>query len=137
MCIVNEKIRKNSSKRKAEETIILRKGRVQQFLDDKDMDFEKNRVFLDEAGFNLHIVCNRGWSAKGQPAKTIVPTNRLTSITVLGAMSSVGVIDISRRKPVSTSGSKKRKAPDGKEVKVIKGTNTDHYLAYLSNVTDV
>lgn len=100
------------------QTIKLRKGRVQQFLNDKDMDFEKNCVFLDEAEFNLHIVCNRRWSAKGQPAKTIVPTNRFTYITILGAMSSVGVIYISLRKPISTSGSKKRKTPDVKEVKI-------------------
>lgn len=133
-----KRLEKIPAKRNDKETILLRKERVQEFLDDKEMDFERNCVFLDEAGFNLHIARNRGWSAKGQPAKTIVPTNRFTSITILGAISSVGVIDISLRKPVSISaGSKRRKAPDGKEVKITKGTNTDHYLAYLSNVMDV
>lgn len=106
------------------------------FLADEGMDFERNCVFLDEAGFNLHIVRNRGWSAKGKPAKTIVPSNRGTSITILGAISPVGVIDISLRKPTSVSAPKKRKA-DGKSIKVTKGTNTDHYLAYISNVMDV
>ena len=70
-----------------------------------EMDFERNCVFLDKVGFNLHITRNRGWSVKGTPTKIEVPTARGASITILGA--------ISLRNPTTVSGSKKRRA-DGK-----------------------
>lgn len=44
---------------------------------------------------------------KGKPAKTIVSTDRGISVIVLGAISSVGAIDISLRKPTSESATKK------------------------------
>ncbi|KAG1489771.1 hypothetical protein G6F53_013365 [Rhizopus delemar] len=80
----------------------------------------------------------RGWSKKGKPTKAVVPASRDTSITILGAISSQGVIDISLRKPITVAGSKKRKS-DGKVIQTTArvGTRTEHYLAYLSNVMDV
>lgn len=49
---------------------------------------------------------------KGTPAKTIVPSARSASITILGAISVDGFIDISLKKPTSSVGSKKK--PEGK-----------------------
>ncbi|KAG2195256.1 hypothetical protein INT47_007985 [Mucor saturninus] len=91
----------------------------------------------DEAGFNINITSNRGWSKKGKPAKVIVPTFRSTSITILGAISTDGVIDISLRKPTSTTGSKKRKV-NGKEVVVNGrvGTRSSHFMSYLNSMMD-
>ncbi|KAL1925911.1 hypothetical protein VTP01DRAFT_7250 [Rhizomucor pusillus] len=85
----------------------------------EDLDFAKNCVFVDEAGFNLHTQRNFGRSLKRKSAKAVIPT------------------DISVKKPEAVS-AKKRKA-DGKEVKVNGkvGTRTEHYLSYLSNVMDV
>jgi hypothetical protein len=94
-------------------------------------------VCIDEAGFNINITRNIGWSKKGKPAKAIVPSARSTSITILGAISVDGVIDISLRKPTSTLGRKKRKL-GGKEV-VINGrvgTRSTHFLSYLSSMMD-
>jgi transposase len=107
-------------------------------LADDEMDFERNCVFLDEAGFNLHITRNRGWSVKGTSAKIEVPTARGTSITILGAISSQGIIDVSLRKPTTVSGSKKRRA-DGKVIETTArvGTRTEHFLFYLNNLMDV
>ncbi len=96
-----------TKERNSEKTLLTRKERVQEWLNDKDMDFESNCVFLDEAGFNLHITRNRGWSKKGTPAKIEVPTSRGTSITILGAISAAGVIDISLRKPTTVTGANK------------------------------
>ncbi|KAG0786127.1 hypothetical protein G6F29_008150 [Rhizopus arrhizus] len=92
----------------------------------------------DEAGFNLHITRNRGWSVKGTPAKIEVPTARGTSITILGAISSQDIINVSLRKPTTASGSKKRRA-DGKVIEPTArvGTRTEHSLFYLNNVMDV
>jgi len=46
---------------------------------------------------------------KGSPAKGIIPTARYVTITILGAISDAGVIDISLRKPQAISTSKKRR----------------------------
>jgi hypothetical protein len=39
----------------------------------QDLDFTKNRVFIDEAGFNLHTQRNYGRPLKGTPAEGTVP----------------------------------------------------------------
>ncbi|KAG1547465.1 hypothetical protein G6F50_013541 [Rhizopus delemar] len=49
---------------------------VMQWMPDSEFDFEKNCIFLDEAGFNLHMTRTRGWSKKGKPAKSVVPASR-------------------------------------------------------------
>jgi hypothetical protein len=52
-----------------------------------DLDFARNCVFIDEAGFNLHTQRNHGRSRKGAPAKGIVPTEKGITFTLLGAIS--------------------------------------------------
>jgi hypothetical protein len=61
------------------------------------------------------------------------------TITILGAISQAGVIDISLRKPQAVSISKKRKANDTRAMVVSGrvGTRAEHFLAYMSNVMDV
>ncbi|KAG0938528.1 hypothetical protein G6F30_007717 [Rhizopus arrhizus] len=107
-----KKLEKISITRNSKETLKKRKETILQWLADKEMDFENNCVFLDEAGFNLHMTRTRGWSKKGAPAKTTVPASKGTTITILGAISSAGVIDISLRKPIMVSGAKKRRVDD-------------------------
>ncbi|KAI8048502.1 DDE superfamily endonuclease-domain-containing protein [Thamnidium elegans] len=138
-CVLSfKRLEKLPEKRNSEEVKLKRRETVLEWMATKDIDFEKNCVFLDEAGFNPHISRSRGWSKKGKPAKSIVPTSRGTSITILGAISAQGVIDISLRKPITVVGSKKRKG-DGTVVTTTAriGTRTEHYLGYLSNVMDV
>lgn len=82
---------------------------------------------------------NFGRSLKGTPAKGTVPTGKGVTITILGAISEAGVIDIYLRKPQAVSVSKKRKV-NGKEAKTVNGrigTRTGHFLSYISNVMDV
>ncbi|KAG0850003.1 hypothetical protein G6F17_010261 [Rhizopus arrhizus] len=133
-----KKLEKISVARNSEETLKKRKETILQWLADREMGFENNCVFLDEAGFNLHMTRTRSWSKKGAPAKTTVPASKGTTITILGAISSAGVIDISLRKPIMVSGAKKRRV-DGKVVTTTAkvGTRAEHYLNYLSNVMDV
>jgi hypothetical protein len=50
-----------------------------------DMDFVRNCVFIDEAGFNLQTQRNYGRSRNGTSAKCIVPTAKDMTITILGA----------------------------------------------------
>jgi hypothetical protein len=76
------------------------------------MDFEKNCVFLDEAGFNLHIF-------------------------ILGLFKVL--VDISIRKPISVTTEIKSRRGDGKIIQTITriGIKTEHYFAYLNNGIDV
>lgn len=60
--------------------------------------------------FHINITLNRGWSKKEAPVKAILPSARSTSITILGAISLAGFIEISLRKPTSSVVCKKRKA---------------------------
>lgn len=99
----------NALYRNSDEALTKRKTAVQSRLSDNEMDFEKNCVFIDETGFNLYISRTRDWLKVGEPAKTVVTENKGTTVTILGAISSQGVIDISLRKPVVVTGIKKKK----------------------------
>jgi hypothetical protein len=68
-----------------------------------------------------------------------VPTRKVVTVSILGDIYEAGVIDISLKVPQAVRASKKRKM-NGKAVDVVTdgiGTRTEHYLAYLPNVTDV
>ncbi|KAG1047376.1 hypothetical protein G6F43_010174 [Rhizopus delemar] len=64
-----------------------------------DMDFSKNCIFIDEAGFDLNMKPSRAWAPRGQMTVTISPTTRAPSHTIIGAISTVGVINLSIRVP--------------------------------------
>lgn len=97
-CVLSfKKLEKRTEYRNSDKTFLKRKIAVESWLADSYMDFEKNCIFIDEAGFNLHISRMRGWSKVGKPARTKIPKNKGTTITILGAISSQGVIDISLR----------------------------------------
>jgi transposase len=139
-CMVTlKKLEKLPAARNTDRVIKLRKERVEEWEMIQDLDFTKNCVFIDEAGFNLHTQRNFGRSLKGTPAKGTIPTGRGVTVSILGAISDAGVIDISLKKPQAAAMSKKRKG-NGRAVAVVNGrigTRTEHYLAYLSNVMDV
>lgn len=97
--------------RNSPEIIQKRKEFILEWLTDKEIDFEKNCVFLDEAGFNLHISRTRGCSKKGKLATAAVYAPRSTYIAILGVISSTGIINISLKKPITiTTGIKRRRA---------------------------
>ena len=68
-----------------------------------------------------------------------MPTGRGVTVSILGAISEAGVIDISLKKPQAATAVKERKG-NGKCVTAVNGpvdTRTELYLAYLSNVMNV
>lgn len=134
-----KKVQQISEHRNSDETKQKRREAVLGWLTDKDMDFENNCVFLDEAGFNLYISRTRGWSRKGKPCKVLVPKSKGKNITILGAISSAGIIDISLRVPEVLGSASKKRSADGKTVKVTAkvGTRTEHFMNYLENVLSV
>jgi len=107
-----KKLEKLPATRNSDRVLRLRRERIEEWEATPELDYGKNCVFIDEAGFNLQTQRNYGRSRKGTPAKGIVPTAKGITITILGAISQAGVIDISLRKPQAVSISKKRKAND-------------------------
>jgi hypothetical protein len=100
------------------------------------MNFLTNCVFIDEAGFYLHMTRNVAWSEKGEPATVKVPSTRATSITIFGAICSAGIVDLTLRKPRVI---KKRKLASGKmsRAKVAEGTKSEDYLEFLDGLIEV
>ena len=133
-----KKLEKIPAARNSERVLKLRRERIEEWEAIPELAFGKNCVFIDEAGFNLHTQRNYGRSRKGTPANGTVPTAKDITITMFGAISQAGVIDISLKKPHAVSVSKKRKANDttGKAINGRIGTRTEHFLAYISNVMD-
>ncbi|CEP06835.1 hypothetical protein [Parasitella parasitica] len=134
-----EKVQQISEYRNADETKLKRKIAVQGWLADKSMEFDKNCVFLDEAGINLYISRTRGWSRKGTPCKVLVPKSKGKNITILGAISSAGIIDVSLRIPEVLGSASKKRSADGKVINVTAkvGTRTEHFYNYLQNMLQV
>jgi hypothetical protein len=147
-----KKLGKIYESRNSERTINLRKEIVQKWINDPFMDYATNCVFIDEAGFNMHLRRNFGRSKRGIPAKTVVPSNRGLNISIIGAICEKGVIDLTIRKSrvvqPSKSKSKKRKLNNDKkahisgdqieanETEESAGTNANHFLKFIIGVLD-
>ncbi|KAG1450377.1 hypothetical protein G6F56_008368 [Rhizopus delemar] len=107
----------------------------------KGMLYLQNCVFLDESGFDINMTRERAWSARGEPAIVETPSGRATSHTVLGAISSVGVVNVSMREPGNVkrrkmAGATKRKAPSDK-ISMPKGTTGAHYMHFIIDTMDI
>jgi hypothetical protein len=55
----------------------MRKEKVEEWESILDLDFIKSCVFIDEAGFNLHIQQGYGRLVMGMPAKGNVHTEKV------------------------------------------------------------
>lgn len=108
------------------------------------MDWLRNCVFIDEAGFNMHIRRNFGRSKRGLPTKIVLPSNRGIAITIIGAICEKGVIDLTLRKPKAVqkkSGSNKKRKIDDSGAAVPQtnariDTLSEHFMQFISNVMD-
>ncbi|KAG2210093.1 hypothetical protein INT45_013875 [Circinella minor] len=81
------------------------------------------------------------WSTRGEPAVVETPSGRATSHTVLGAISSAGVVNVSMREPGNVkrrkvAGATKRKAPSDK-LSTPKGTTGAHYMHFIIDTMDI
>ncbi|KAI7898350.1 uncharacterized protein BX663DRAFT_525507 [Cokeromyces recurvatus] len=95
---------------------------IEQWIASKDMDFENNCIFISEAKF-LRVDRNNGWANKTKKSSSTIPTEEATIttstelessqqpqkksssgviFTVLGAISSKGIMDISLRRATQT-----------------------------------
>lgn len=138
-CLTLKKLDKLPAARNSERVIEARKQAIQAWLALPSFDYARDCVFIDEAGFNMHIKRTFGRSQKGTPARTTVPTQRGVSITILGAICAAGIINLSLRKPQAVASRKKRKLGSDKHEAVNGrvGTRSEHYLEFLNSVMDV
>lgn len=117
--------------RNAERTIFMRQDAVQLWIKN-GVDFMTNCVFIDEAGFNLHLVRLYAWSKKGKPAKVEVPNNAGINLSILRCISAEGIIHISKRDPKP---SKKRRRNETSTASG-PGATSEHFLEYLEDMMD-
>lgn len=77
------------------------------------MDFFKNCVFIDRVGFYINMKASRAWALRGQMTVAMIPTTKASIHTIIGAISSIGVVNLSIRVPKQQP--KVRKIQDGKK----------------------
>ncbi|CEG78627.1 hypothetical protein RMATCC62417_13204 [Rhizopus microsporus] len=106
------------AKRNSPDVIELRFRAVEAWIKDPNISFMQYCIFIDESGFNFHAVRSQGRSEKGEPAKVVVATTRGPSVSILGAICSLGVVNV---------GLKVTKA----------GTKWKEFMAFLIHVMDV
>ncbi|CEP10623.1 hypothetical protein [Parasitella parasitica] len=114
------------------------------------VDFKRNCVFVDEAGFHTQMIRGRAWSKKGDPAKVKVHTQKGVNISIVGCISPFGVVNFSKVEPLKKSDvaklekefapfTKKRKASTqdaDKPEKIPKGTTAYHIVKFMEAVMD-
>ena len=96
----------------------------------QDLDYLRTCVFLDEAGFNLHLRRGYGWAKRGVTPKVMVPSSKGPNITIMGAICELGIVNLTLRTPKTTTVS----LPSGKKGKVKAGTRTEDFLIFIDNV---
>jgi hypothetical protein len=139
-----KKLEKLVKARIADVAVEQRREKALQWKSDEEMDWKKNCVFIDEAGFNMHIRRNFNRSKRGKPAKVELPKNRCITITIVGAICERGIINLTLRKPKAVQRkvafNKKRKrsdgTPDGVAATAKIGTRSEHFLEFIEGVMD-
>ena len=108
--------------------------------DNSDMDFLRNCIFIDESSFDINMRPSYGRAVSGTPAIASTPSAKAESHSILGAIATVGVVNIDVRVPqmnkrIKVAGGRKRKVTDTKKAGK-KGTTTGHYLNFLRGTLD-
>lgn len=100
------------------------------------LDFNKNCVFIDEAGFNISMRREYGWSAVGEKAVIKVPVTRGVNVSFLGAVCAKGCIELMVRNPATIAANKKRKIDTDTAVSESggRGTTANHIFTFVKSV---
>jgi hypothetical protein len=104
----------------------------------------RNCVVIGGSGFNIDFRSSRAWSVKGKTAVETNPLTKTPSHSVIGAISSIGVINLSIRVPKvppkvrRIQGGKKIKSPDKVSMKKeLRGTTTGYHLRLLNEILGI
>ncbi|KAI8880786.1 hypothetical protein K501DRAFT_190547 [Backusella circina FSU 941] len=93
---------KYNADRNSERTLVFRHDVVRKWKE-SGVDFQKNCVFIDEAGFHTQMMRSRVWSKKGDPANVQVHSRRGANVTIVGCISPFGTINFSKVEPLKRS----------------------------------
>ncbi|KAG1140142.1 hypothetical protein G6F37_008877 [Rhizopus arrhizus] len=113
---------------------------------DSDTDFTKNCIFINESGFHINTRKNYAWSRKSERAVVKLPQTRAASHTIIGAISTKGVIHIALRKPpppLAKDTKKRARDNKGKKRAVIAveeeadTTTSAHYTKFINELLDI
>lgn len=105
--------------------------------------FLRNCTFIKEAVFDINMRGSRAWVPRGQMAVTTIPTTKSPLHTILGAISSVGVVNLSISctdatfKSKEVQGGKKRKNTKASKEDAPKGTTSGHYMWFTQETLDI
>ena len=143
---------KYTIERDAPRTIDLRYDIINKWKE-AGVDYQRNCVFIDEAGFNSQLIRSRAWSKVGTPAKVSVNTQKGVNISIIGCIAPFGTVDFSKVEPLkktdaakiekefhSESNSKKRKALTQEATKpkpLRKGTTAYHIVKFMESVLNI
>lgn len=102
--------------RNSAETIEKRYQWTKEWVGTTDMDYPRNCIFVDDAGFNINIRSLNARSHKGTPAVVETPSTRAITHSILRAIAAHDIISVEIREPlkskkVKIDGIKKRKEP--------------------------
>lgn len=102
------------------------------------LNFSENCIFIDEAGFNLSMRREYGWSSVGEKAITTAPITRGLNVSFIGAISSQGCISLKVRHPGGLVGNKKRKIETEVTSSTLSstGTTADHIYGFVKSVIE-
>lgn len=105
-----------------------------------NMDYMQNCIFIDESAFDINMRPSFGRSIRNTPAVAEAPVTRAETHTILGAISTIGVVNIDvrvaqMRKKMKVAGARKRKVTNAK-ANAKTGTRTGHYLEFLKGTLD-
>ncbi|EIE77307.1 hypothetical protein G6F46_011653 [Rhizopus delemar] len=136
-----EVVNRHLKDRNSQKTLEARANWIEEWQN-KCLHFMKNCVFFDEAGFDVNMRRSRGWAQRGKPAIEERASARGVSHTVIGAVSALGVVNVSMREPGNVKkrrvvGAKKRKVPEDAVAAIPKGTTAGHFVQFISDTLDI
>ena len=110
---------------------------ISQWNNDPEFGFDNRCVFIDEAGFNLHIYRNFGRSKRASPTRAVIPLQRGVPITILDAICELGVINVFLRSHSPYKAIRNESEVMVACLNVRVGTRTEHFIAFFNKIIDI
>jgi hypothetical protein len=118
-----EKILRRRNKAEA----VLEKNVVEKWLENEDMNFMENCIFIDEAGFNFHTLRTNGWAKIGEPCKEVTQDQ---GVSMTNDNYWCHLLFLSLRTPEK----QRKRNNQGNDVSTTIGTTGEYFLAYMEDI---
>ncbi|ORE01967.1 hypothetical protein BCV72DRAFT_216274, partial [Rhizopus microsporus var. microsporus] len=128
-CLTYKRIVPQYFARDSEETVVKRYDTVNFWIHQK-IDFMNDCMFIDEAGFNTNMHRSYDWCEVGIPCKIKVEA-RGPNVSILGAISKVGLITLSKKEIITTATAGTQQRTDDTPAAKRKGTTSNGFLEFI------